>query len=198
MIEFINLSQKKPFQIFKKKYKEAIIAGQKNIDAIAISSFNKDSDEVDSRFVNLKFINNEQFIFFSNYDSPKSVSFKSHDQISALFFWSSTNTQIRIKAKIFKTSSEFNQEYFKKRSIDKNALSICSRQSKPIPSFNEVIDKYNKVKEVGDLRCCPDYWGGFAFVPYQIEFWVGNKNRLNKRDLFKNNKSAWDHTILEP
>jgi pyridoxine/pyridoxamine 5'-phosphate oxidase len=32
-------------------------------------------NEVDSRYVNLKFISNDEFIFFSNYDSPKASSF---------------------------------------------------------------------------------------------------------------------------
>ena len=40
--------------------------------------------------------------------------------------------------------------------------------------------------------------GGFAFEPYEIEFWKGNKNRLNRRDLFTMSNSKWTYNTLEP
>jgi len=103
MIKFNNSNQAIPYQLLKKKYNEAVDAGQKGIEAISISSYNMKIREVDSRYVNLKFINNDEFIFFSNYESPKAAAFNSHNQIAALIYWSSINVQIRIKAKIKKT-----------------------------------------------------------------------------------------------
>ena len=82
MIKFNNITQEPPYLIFKKKYDQALNLGQKNIEAISISSFSKEKNEVDSRFVNLKIIDHNRFIFFTNYDSPKSLAFESHDQIS--------------------------------------------------------------------------------------------------------------------
>ena len=70
MIKFNNLNQEIPYQLLKNKYDEALNAGQKGIEAISISSFNKEMNEFNSRYVNLKFITNDEFIFFSNYDSP--------------------------------------------------------------------------------------------------------------------------------
>ena len=112
MIKFINLRKEIPYLILKKKYDEAINKGQENIEAIAISSFNKESEEVNARFVNLKFIDDEEFIFFSNLKSPKSMEFQSHNQICALLYWPSANVQVRIKAKINLKSDKYNQEYY--------------------------------------------------------------------------------------
>tara|TARA_B100000927_G_C16418988_1_gene450529 strand:+ start:195 stop:791 length:597 start_codon:yes stop_codon:yes gene_type:complete len=198
MIQFSNLNQEKPFLIFEDKYNEAIGKGQKNIEAISISSYNKDINEIESRFVNLKFIVKDEFIFFSNYNSPKASSFKSHSQIAALLYWPLINLQIRMKAKIKKTSSEFNQKYFFERSEKKNALSISSNQSQPISSYEQVIVNYNKSLKDDDLKKCPDYWGGFSFKPYEIEFWEGNQFRLNRRDLYSKIDNRWSHIILEP
>ena len=198
MINLINLNSETPFQIFKEKYDEALNAGQKSIEAISVSSFNKEMDEVNSRYVNLKFISNDEFIFFSNYNSPKASSFNSHNQIAALFYWSSINVQIRIKAKIKKTSDGFNQKYFSNRLEEKNALAISSNQSMPIDSYNQVKEKYNKSLKNDDLKKCPKYWGGYSFKPYEIEFWEGNEYRLNKRNLYKKDKTTWKHFILEP
>ena len=66
MIEFNNLSQETPYLIFKENYFKALGEGQKSIEAISVSSYNREKKEVDSRFVNLKFINDSKFIFFSN------------------------------------------------------------------------------------------------------------------------------------
>ena len=75
MIKFNNLNQEIPYRLFKEKYDEALNADQKGIEAISISSYIKEMNEVDSRYVNLKFISNDEFIFFSNYDSPKACFF---------------------------------------------------------------------------------------------------------------------------
>ena len=161
MIKFNKLNKEKPYLLLKKKYNEALEADQQNIEAISISSFNKNQNEVDSRYVNLKYIINDEFIFFSNYNSPKALAFNSHAQIGALIYWPNINTQIRMKAQIKKTSEEFNQQYFFQRSKEKNALAISSRQSEKIISYEEVIKNYEITQKKADLSICPDYWGGF-------------------------------------
>lgn len=198
MIQFNNLKQEPPYIFFKKIYKQAINAGQKNIEAISISSYNKQINEVDSRYVNLKFVNDDKFIFFTNYDSPKAIAFKNHSQISAIFFWSSVNCQIRMKAKISTTSAVYNDRYFRSRDIDKNALAISSNQSKIIESYNDVKKKYDDIKINKDLTKCPSYWGGFYFVPYYFEFWQGHPSRLNEREFFKLKNNQWENGFLEP
>ena len=198
MIQFNNLSQEIPYLLFKEKYDKALNAGQKSIEAISISSYNKEIKEVDSRYVNLKFISNNEFIFFSNYDSPKAAAFNSHSQIAASAYWASINVQIRIKAKIKKTSNEYNQKYFFDRLEKKNALAISSNQSKPIDSYSLVKKNYKQSLENDDLKKCPEYWGGYSFIPYYFEFWEGHHSRLNKRDIYELDGKDWIHSILQP
>ena len=198
MIKFNKLNQEKPYLLFKEKYDEAIDAGQKGIEAISISSYNKEIGEVDSRYVNLKFIINNEFIFFSNYDSPKASAFNSHNQIAALLYWSSINVQIRMRAQIKKTSKEFNQKYFFDRSEKKNALAISSNQSKQIDSYSQMIEIYNNSFESDNLKKCPEYWGGFSYTPYYFEFWEGHESRINKREIFEKTGDLWKHSFLQP
>jgi pyridoxamine 5'-phosphate oxidase len=198
MIQFNNLNQEIPYQLLKEKYDEAIDAGQKGIEAISISSYNKEISEVDSRYVNLKFISNDEFIFFSNYESPKASSFNSFNQIAALLYWPSINVQIRMKAEIKRMTDEFNQNYFFDRSEKKNALAISSNQSKPIDSYNQVKENYNKSLKNDDLKKCPEFWGGYSFTPYYFEFWEGHESRLNKREAYEKSDDSWKHLILQP
>ena len=198
MIQFNNINQEIPYLLFKTKYDDALKAGQKSIEAISISSYNTKIHEVDSRYVNLKFIVNDEFIFFSNYDSPKASSFNSNNQIAALLYWPIINIQIRMKAKIKRTSNEYNQKYFFDRSEEKNALAISSNQSKPIESYNQIKENYYKSLKNDNLKNCPDYWGGFSFIPYYFEFWKGHDSRLNKREVYEKSGDSWKHLIIQP
>ncbi|MDC3359872.1 pyridoxal 5'-phosphate synthase [Gammaproteobacteria bacterium] len=198
MITFINNNLEEPFKLLKQKYEEANNLKQKNVEAISVSSFSTENKEVDSRFVNLKIVDNDEFIFFSNYNSPKSKQFDSHKQISAILFWPVLDTQIRIKAIISRTSHQYNQKYFFNRSIEKNALAISSNQSRVVDSYSEIKNAYNNVLNNKDTQECPQYWGGFKFKPYSMEFWEGHKNRLNKRLLFSLKDGAWLKSILQP
>ena len=148
--------------------------------------------------MNLKFIDNKEFIFFSNYNSAKSIEFRDHNQITALIYWNSTNTQIRMKALIKKKSVKYNKSYFANRSKKKNALAISSNQSNPIDSFEKVLENYNESIKFDNLKECPEYWGGYSFTPYYFEFWEGHQSRLNKRDVYELNGEDWIHRILQP
>lgn len=198
MIEFKNLSQEIPYKILKEKYDTAIDVGQDSVDAICIASYSKKTNEVNARYVNLKIIDNNEFIFFTNYESLKAKDFIDHDQITALLYWNKTNTQIRLKAKIKKTQIQFNKKYFQTRDLNKNALSISSNQSSKIESYDLVKKKYLDAFYNKDLKKCPKYWGGFSFTPYYFEFWEGHDSRINKREAFILNNDKWSSFTLEP
>jgi len=199
MIKFLNPSTEKPYIHFQSLYQAAQENGQKGIEAISVSSYNQAKKEVESRYVNLKYIANNEWIFFSNYLSPKANQFKSHDQISVLIYWASINTQIRIKAKIFKTSPEFSNEHFNGRTKEKNALAISSSQSKTINSYDEVTKNFNETLKIMTSETPrPDFWGGYSFIPYYFEFWQGHENRLNKRHVFKQEDDQWTEKLLQP
>ena len=198
MIKFNDLSQEKPYLKFKQKYDHALNADQKNIEAISISSYSKSLKEVNSRFVNLKFIKNKEFIFFSNYKSPKSIDFQSHNQIASLIYWGSINVQIRLKAYVKKTTKEFNHDYFAKRDKKKNALAISSYQSSKVESYEVVEKNYRNALENENLYKCPEHWGGYSFEPYYFEFWEGHESRLNKREVYELQNGHWICFNLQP
>jgi pyridoxamine 5'-phosphate oxidase len=198
MIDISNISDDAPYSEFKKKYKNAIENNQKNIEAICLSSYSSTTEEVNSRFVNIKQIIDKEFIFYSNYSSPKASEFEENKKVSAVFFWNSVNVQIRMKATIKKKSKLFNQLYFESRSINKNALAISSCQSQVTSSYESIIKNYEEALASKDLKTCPEYWGGYSITPYSFEFWEGHKYRLNKRNLYENKNKNWSKKILEP
>ena len=199
MITLDKINNSDPYDVFKIFYDKDNLKNQKSIEAIAVSSFNTESNEVESRYVNLKYICDDRWIFFTNYNSQKSQDFEKHNQISVLFYWQSTNVQIRLKAKIKKCSKEFSDLHFKNRSDSKNALAISSNQSEPIASYNEIVNNFkNTYNNKSLLSNRPESWGGFEFTPYYFEFWEGHDSRLNKRQIFSIKDNSWSSFILQP
>lgn len=201
MIKFNKLNKAEPYKKFKALYLRALSKDQKNIEAICISSYNNKITEISSRFVNLKYVKDNRFYFYSNYNSPKANDFLDHNQIAVNIFWNEINIQIRIKAKIFKAPSSESDYYFNNRSKEKNALAISSSQSKIIKSYNDVKKNYmstfERIKDKSSLDR-PDYWGGYYFVPYYFEFWEGHPNRLNIRHEFSCTEKIWNKKFLQP
>lgn len=199
MIKFLKKNTSSPYEIFHSYYLEALKVKQESLDVIAVSSFNKNLEEVDSRYVNLKYINDEEWIFFSNYNSKKGQDFINHNQVSFLLYWNKIDFQLRMKGKIVKTSKKFSDEHFQSRSAKKNALAISSKQSKEIASYEEVINNYNQVlNNMSSLTQRPSYWGGYSFIPNHFEFWKGHESRINKREAFDKINGIWKHSFLQP
>ena len=197
MINIDNMSSKGPYLKFHNYYEEALAMNQDYIEAICISSLY--DNKVDSRFVNLKFIIDDEWIFFTNYNSEKAKNFKYHSQVSALFFWESINAQIRIKATIRKSPIEISDKHFAIRSKDKNALAYISCQSKKITSLSSLEQKHKQLLKQKDLTIIrPDYWGGYSFTPYYFEFWHGHDARLNRREVYEFSEGKWENYFLQP
>ena len=74
MIKFLNLSSEKPYLQFKSAYQAALDNGQKGIEAISVSSFNKEANEVEARYVNLKYVDANEWIFFQITTLPKAAN----------------------------------------------------------------------------------------------------------------------------
>ena len=198
LLSINDISNEAPYKKFKHLFNLALENKQENIDAIVVSSFNPLNSEVNSRYVNLKYILKDEWIFFTNYKSKKAYEFKYHNQISVLIYWNTLGIQIRMKAKIKKTDNLFSDNHFKERSLFKNAVAQSSYQSQTIKSYELVKKNYEKKLLEKNLLIRPDYWGGYSFIPYYFEFWEGKDNRLNKRESFKLKKDIWIESILQP
>lgn len=198
MIVFKDLNSVEPYLKFKLFYEEALSKGQEIIEAVCISSYSVDEKEVDARFINLKEVNFNNLIFYTNYNSPKSMQFISHAQVALTIYWSSINVQIRIKGITNKTDEKISNKHFNSRDDKKNALAIASNQSKKIESYEKFIKIYESTLSKNDLTERPDYWGGFSVSPYYFEFWEGHQSRVNKRFAYELIDDHWNKFFLQP
>lgn len=198
MIIFDNVPNEEPYNYLKELYDVADLKLQENIEAASIATISKGMKPT-SRFINIKYIN-DSFIFFSNYSSQKAKDLSNNQNVSLLFFWNKTVTQIRIEGVIKKSSKLFSDEHFFKRTYEKNIAAIISNQSSKIQSHEDFLEKYDRAyhqyKDKELIR--PDSWGGYEIKPESFEFWHGSNFRLNKRLKYIKVGDSWDHYYLEP
>lgn len=152
-------------------------------NAMVMSTVDKDGHPT-SRTLLLKGLEDDGFVFYTNYNSDKAQEIALNANISLLFLWKKVQRQIRISGVAEKIPQKQSEAYFHSRPKGSQIGAWVSPQSQVIDDKNfletrkaELIEKYKDV----DKLPLPDYWGGYKLKPLKIEFWQGRPNRLHDR-----------------
>ena len=160
--------------------------------AMNLSSVNSEG-KPSSRMVLLKRVSPEGFVFFTDYEGNKGKQIQAFPFIALTFWWAKTNKQIRIEGKCKKVSDEENDEYFSSRPRGSQISASVSLQSQELDSYESLVQQ-SKSFEIDHLDkdiTRPKRWGGFLVEPESIEFWIDQKNRLHRRELFIRKNDKW-------
>jgi pyridoxamine 5'-phosphate oxidase len=152
-----------------------------------------------SRIVLLKEVNDNGFVFFTNYESEKGKQIANNPFVSLTFFWPELERQVRIEGEANKVSDEESDNYFRTRPRGSKIGAWASPQSQVIES-REVIEKKVKIldEEFQNEILRPSNWGGFCVKPVKVEFWQGGANRLHDRILYQEINGVWTKVRLAP
>ena len=190
-----------PVNLFDNWFNDAIsIKGDFEPNAMTLSTIdNKGFPK--GRVVLLKFYSDEGFIFFTNYNSEKSVSISDNNKVSISFFWEQLERQVIIKGYADKTSNKISDEYFNSRPKgSKIGALVSSNQSSVIDSRVILEQRFKKLtKEFSNKEIKrPVNWGGFLVKPIEYEFWQGGDNRLHDRIRYSLIDEKWKIDRLSP
>lgn len=153
-----------------------------------------------ARVVLLKALEEEGFVFYTNYQSEKGLSIAHHTKVGLSFFWPSMERQVIIKGIAEKLSNETSDDYFNSRPKGSQLSAIVSEQSKVIKHRSILEAKIEALKiEFQDKYLeRPKHWGGYIVLPKSIEFWQGRPNRFHDRILCQWQGSFWNIERLAP
>lgn len=154
----------------------------------------------DARIVLLKGVEQDGFIFYTNYNSQKGVAIAMDKKVAALFYWPETQRQVRIVGNAEKIDEKLSDQYFYSRPYESQLSAIASPQSRSLNSRNELEDLLLKARNThpeGKTKR-PKNWGGYKITPVLIEFWQGGEHRLHDRITYKNVNSQWRIKRLAP
>jgi len=155
-----------------------------------------------ARIVLLKELNEDGFIFYTNYKSHKGKELAKNSNAALVFCWLGLERQVRIEGVVKKVSRDKSKTYFQSRPKKSQMGACVSSQSKVIKSrsvLEENMAALEQKYQDADVLPCPTHWGGYQLEPTVIEFWQGRRSRLHDRiqyKLLKNGK--WKIVRLAP
>jgi pyridoxamine 5'-phosphate oxidase len=188
-----------PYVQFRKWYDEHLTEGTVIPDSVSLGTAWSDG-RISVRTVLLKDFNENEFVFFSNYESRKGSQLNSNPWAALLFYWPESARQVRIEGLTEKISEEDSVAYFLTRPRESQLSARASRQSSVIPDRKHLEKNYltekNKYSEKPVEK--PGYWGGYRLTPVWFEFWQEGEFRLHDRLTYIKKENIWTIERLAP
>lgn len=154
-----------------------------------------------ARVVLLKGIHEDQFIFYTNYESAKGHEIQDNDFVSLTFLWLPLQRQIRIEGRVKKVDPSLSEDYFHKRPRGSQLGAIASPQSKKVSTRGELEKLFHDAeKKFAGVEVLPrpENWGGYAVKADYFEFWQGRNNRMHDRICYEKDQASWKLSRLAP
>jgi pyridoxamine 5'-phosphate oxidase len=170
-----------PFQLAREWLAEAEKSEINDPNAIALSTV--DADGVpNARMVLLKEIEDDAFVFYTNYGSKKAQELEGAGKAAFVMHWKSLRRQIRVRGTIEREDGPQADEYYHSRSLKSRLGAWASKQSQPLDSRGTLMAEVAVVTaKEGINPARPPFWGGFRIHPVEIEFWADGAFRLHDR-----------------
>lgn len=189
-----------PLRQFVAWFQEALMAKAHEPNAMTLATSTADGVP-SARIVLLKGVDQETFVFFTNYLSRKGRELDQNPRAALVFYWPELERQVRVEGDVVRTSAAESDAYFASRPPASRIGSAASDQSQPIAS-RDVLEA--RVKELraqfptGDIPRPPE-WGGYRLRPRRLEFWQGRPSRLHDRiEYRREDSSKWAVRRLAP
>jgi pyridoxamine 5'-phosphate oxidase len=189
-----------PLDSFLNWHKDASLI-EDNADAMSVSTYDSLLKRPMTRTLLFKGVREGKIQFYTNYLSQKGMQLEESSEICLLFYWLRSMHQVRIQGRVSKMNRNDSVEYFHSRDRESQLASYISKQSSPIHSKKELVEKMEMARMEFENKEIPTpiHWGGYFVEPTEFEFFIYGKNRLNDRFLFNNlNAGSWTITRLQP
>jgi pyridoxamine 5'-phosphate oxidase len=189
-----------PFAIARRWLKEAEPKEPNDPNAAALATVDAEGMP-NVRIVLLKEIEDEGFVFYTNYDSAKGRELQSAGKAAMVLHWKSLRRQVRVRGLVEKVEAGRSDEYYASRALGSRIGAWASHQSQPLASKAELLGRVARLTvELGLHPARPPFWGGFRIRPVEFEFWADGEFRLHDRFRWtrKTLDDPWQVTRLNP
>ena len=184
-----------PFEIAKDWMDQAKELELNDANAIALATVDN-TGLPNVRMVLLKEIEDNAFVFYTNYESKKGRELIASGKAAFVIHWKSLRRQIRVRGSVEKAEGKQADSYFDSRSPQSRVGAIASRQSQVIKNRSVLENWYEQaLKDNGATPSRPSFWGGFRINPVEIEFWADGEARLHDRFRWTRDQNGSDWSI---
>lgn len=175
------------------------VSGSANRNSICVSTIDE-AGYPNARFVDLKEVSQQGFVFCTDLESQKAREIGLHSKTSICLWWEHISLQCRIRGECTRISDDEANRHWVCRSRDGQLASVVARQDRPLESV-EALRKAIAATEhdlLGQPIQRPESWGGFRLAPDRIEFLEFSHDRLHLRTLYTLQGGVWETTLLQP
>jgi pyridoxamine 5'-phosphate oxidase len=170
-----------PFDIVRAWLAEAQEVEPNDPNAVALSTVDGDGMP-NARIVLLKDVEDDGFVFFTNYGSTKGQELDQSGKAAFVMHWKSLRRQIRVRGTVTREDGPQADSYFQSRNSQSRLGAWASQQSRPLASRDALVAQVEQAAtEHGPDPIRPPFWGGFRICPVEIEFWADGASRLHDR-----------------
>ena len=189
-----------PFDIARGWLNEATETEPNDPNAIALATV--DADGLPNvRMVLLKEIENDAFVFYTNYGSAKGRELDATGKAALVMHWKSLRRQVRVRGLVEREDGPQADAYFASRSLQSRLGAWASEQSQELKSRATLMAKVAKITaQKGPNPPRPPFWGGFRIRPLEVEFWADGAFRLHDRFVWRraSSEKPWEIKRLNP
>jgi len=153
-----------------------------------------------ARMVLLKRVDDDGFVFFTNYNSVKAAQLDANPFAALVFYWAQLDRQVRVEGSVVRTSAQESRDYFGTRPRESQIGAWASAQSEVISGRDVLEQRAHELEGLYFDRAVdwPEHWGGYRLKPERIEFWKSRIGRLHDRILYERVHDGWTITRLAP
>lgn len=188
-----------PLTVFNEWMNFAIESNISEPNAMTVVTATKDG-KPSARILLLKEVNENGFVFFTNYLSRKGREIELNPNVAIVFDWHIIERQVRIEGIAEKLTPKESDDYFNIRPESAQIGAWASPQSKIVRDREELENLEQDVLEQFEDKQVyrPDHWGGYLIRPTTIEFWQGRPNRMHDRIVYYKTEEGWTMHRLAP
>ncbi|SDY10604.1 pyridoxamine 5'-phosphate oxidase [Citreimonas salinaria] len=170
-----------PFALARAWLAEAEASEINDPNAIALSTVDADGLP-NARMVLLKAIEDDAFVFYTNYESAKATEIEQAGKAAFVMHWKSLRRQIRVRGTVTREPGPKADAYYRSRSLKSRLGAWASAQSRPLPSRAALMAEVARITAAKGMDPDrPPFWGGYRIAPVEIEFWADGDFRLHDR-----------------
>ncbi|MGI9390632.1 MAG: pyridoxamine 5'-phosphate oxidase [Boseongicola sp.] len=189
-----------PIAIIRRWQLEAWQSEPNDADAMALATVDS-AGLPNVRMVLLKEIEDDAFVFYTNFESAKGTELAATEKAAFVMHWKSLRRQVRVRGTVIREDGIHADAYYESRPLQSRIGAWASAQSRPLASREALVAEVAKMGlKHGTHPNRPPHWGGYRITPLEIELWADGAFRLHDRFRWVKQVDgrAWQATRLAP